>query len=71
MAALRKILGVRRIDKIRKEDIRVKTGCVKIVVQIVYERQHKRLENVLRMKNNRIARYRLQLITEHARSVLD
>ena len=40
MAALRKFLGLRRIDKIRNDDIRVKTGCVKTVVQIVYERQH-------------------------------
>ena len=55
MAALRKILGVRRIDKIRNEDIRVKTGCVK-TVQIVYERQHKWLGHALRIKNNRIAR---------------
>ena len=40
IAALRKIIGVTCFDKIRNEDIRVKKGCVKTVVQIVYERQH-------------------------------
>ena len=41
MAALRRILGVRRIEKIRNEEIRTRTGCVKTIVQVVYQRQHR------------------------------
>lgn len=56
MAALRKILGVSRLDKIRNEEIRRRTGCNRTVVQVIYERQHRWLGHVLRMNDERIAR---------------
>ena len=55
MAALRKILGVRRIDKIRNEDIRARMYCTKTIVQVVYQRQHRWLGHVLRLDRKRIA----------------
>ena len=55
MSALRKILGVSKLDKIRNVDIRTRTGCTRSIVQIVYERQHKWLGHVLRMDSERIA----------------
>jgi hypothetical protein len=55
MSALRKILGVKRLDKIRNEYIRARTNCTKTIVQLVYERQHKWLGHVLKMNRARIA----------------
>ncbi len=60
MAALRKILGVTRLDKIRNEEIRRRTGCHRTIVQVVCERQHRWLGHVLRMHDERIARTVLQ-----------
>jgi len=56
MAALRKILGVNRLDKIRNEEIRRRTGCHRTIVQVVCERQHRWLGHVLRMNDERIAK---------------
>jgi hypothetical protein len=55
MAALRKIMGVRLIDKIRNEDIRTRMHCTKTIVQVVYQRQHRWLGHVLRFDRKRIA----------------
>jgi hypothetical protein len=55
MSALRKILGVKRLDKIRNEYIRARTNCTKTIVELVYEMQHKWLGHVLRMNRARIA----------------
>ena len=48
MAAIRRILGVRRIEKIRNEEIRTRTGCVNTTVQ-VYQRQHRWLGHTLKL----------------------
>ena len=56
MAALRKILGVTRLDKIRNDEIRRRTGCHRTIVQVVCERQHRWLGHVLRMHDERIAK---------------
>lgn len=60
MAALRKIAGVRRIDKIRNDDIRARLNCIKTIVQVVYQRQHRWLGHVLRFDRKRIATTVLQ-----------
>ena len=60
MAALRTILGVRKLDKIRNDEIRKIVGCVNTLEQLVYARQHKWLEHVLRMDHERIAKTILQ-----------
>ncbi len=54
MTALRKI-GVRKLDKIRNEVIRERTGCTSKILPISHERQHRWLGHVLRM-DKRIAR---------------
>ena len=41
IAALRKIEGVNKMDKIKNVDIRMRTGCNRTIVHIVNERQHK------------------------------
>ena len=56
MAALRTILGVRKLDKIRKKEIRKRVGCTNIIVQVVYTRQPKWLGHVLRMDQEHIAK---------------
>ena len=38
MAALRKIMGVRLIDKIRNEDIRTRMHCTRAIVQLASTR---------------------------------
>ncbi len=40
MAALRKILGVRIIDKMRNDDIRKALNQAEMIMQKVHERQH-------------------------------
>ena len=50
MAALRSILGVRKLDKIRNKEIRRRLGCTNTLVQLVCVRQHKWLRHVLRMQ---------------------
>jgi hypothetical protein len=60
MSALRTILGVRRLDKIRNEEIRSRVGCTTTLVQLIYGRQHKWLGHVLRMDDARIAKTVLQ-----------
>ena len=67
MAALRRILGVRRIEKIRNEEIRARTACVKTIVQVVYQRQHRWLGHTLRLDRERIAITALQGKVEGAR----
>ena len=57
MAALRKILRVRKFDKIRNDEIRRRLGCTNT---LVYVRQHKWLGHVLRMDDERIAKIVLQ-----------
>ena len=55
MAALRKILGVHIMDKMRNEDIRKALNQTETIVQRVHERQHQWLGHVIRMDKNRIA----------------
>ena len=54
MAALRKIAGVKLIDKIRNESIRERLGQRRTIVNEVHERQNRWLGQVLRMDDNRI-----------------
>jgi sorting nexin-29 len=54
MAALRKIAGVKLIDKIRNEAIREQLGQRRTIVNEVHERQNRWLGHVLRMDGNRI-----------------
>ena len=54
MAALRKILRIHIMDKIRNENIRKALNLTDTIVQKVHERQHKWLGHVLRMDGNRI-----------------
>ncbi len=49
MAALRKILGVRIIDKMRNDDIRKALNQTETIMQKVHERQHQWFGHVLHM----------------------
>ncbi len=62
MATLRKILGVRIIDKMRNDDIRKALNQTETIMQNVHDRQHQWFGHVLRMDKNRIAN-----ITLHGR----
>lgn len=55
MAKLRRILGVTLLDKIRNECVRSRLDTQTLIVQLVYDRQHRWCGHVLRMNNNRIA----------------
>ena len=55
MAALRKILGIHVMVKIRIENIRKALNLTDTIVQKVHDRQSKLLGHVLRMDENRIA----------------
>jgi hypothetical protein len=62
MAALRRILGVKKLDKLRNETIRTRLGldCSDTIVKAVFVRQHTWFGHVLRMDNSRIARIVVQ-----------
>ncbi len=62
MAALRTILGVRIIDKMRNDDIRKALNQTEAIMKNVHDRQHQWLGHVLRMDKNRMAN-----ITVHGR----
>ncbi len=62
MAALRKILGVRIIDKMRNDDIRKALNQTEAIMKNVHDRQHQWFGHVLHMDKNRIAN-----ITLHGR----
>ena len=49
-------MGVRKLEKIRNEEIRRRLGCTNTLVQLFYVRQHKWLGHVLRMNDERIAK---------------
>ena len=51
MAALRKIAGVKLVDRIRNEIIREKLGQTRTIVHIIHERQTRWLGHILRMKD--------------------
>jgi len=53
MAALRKILGIHIMDKIRNENIRMALNLTDTIMQKVHERQHKWLRHIVRMDENR------------------
>ena len=69
MAALRRMLGVSRRDKIRNVDIRERLGVKETLVQKVYQRQHTWLGHVWRMNNERIAKFALEGKVEGKRRV--
>lgn len=54
MAALRKISGVKLLDKIRNDVIRERVGQRRSIVNMIYERQNRWLGHVLRMDADRI-----------------
>ena len=56
MAALRRILGVHIMDKMRNEHIRDTLNMTETIIQQVHKRQHIWLGHVLRMNENRIAK---------------
>ena len=56
MAALRRILGVHIMDKMRNEHIREALNMAETIIQQVHKRQHRWLGHVLRMNENRIAK---------------
>ena len=60
MAELITILGVRKLEKIRNDEIRRRLVYTNTLVQLVYVRQHKWLGHVLRMDDERIAKINLQ-----------
>ncbi len=62
MAALRKILGVRIIDKMRNDDSRKALNQTEAIMKNGHSRQHQWFGHVLRMDKNRIAS-----ITVHGR----
>ena len=55
MAALRKILGINIMDRMKNEEIRKALNQKETIVERIYKVQHQWLGHVLRMDNNRIA----------------
>ena len=56
ITALRFLLGVTKVDKLRNENIREQLSMNKITLQVVQNRQNQWLGHVLRMKYDRIAK---------------
>jgi len=52
VAALRKILGIHIMDKMRNENITTALNLTDTIVQKVHERQHKWLGHIVRMDEN-------------------
>ena len=69
MAALGRMLGVSRRDKIRDVEIRERLGVNETLVQRVYQRQHTWLDYVWRMNNERIVKFALDSKVESKRRV--
>ena len=67
MTALRRIMGVSLLDKIRNEVIRERLGVKETIVELVGKKQTQWLGHVLRMKSERIAKITLQGKTEGKR----
>ena len=56
MTALRLLLGVTKLDKLRNENIREQLSMNETILQVVQHRQNQWLGHVLRMKDDRIAK---------------
>ena len=68
MTALRLLLGVIKLYKLRNENIREKLSMNETILQVVQHRQNQWLGHVLRMKDDRIAKNTLVSRTERTRS---
>ena len=69
MTALRLLLGVTKLDKLRNENIREQLSMNETILQVVQHRQNQWLGHVLRMKDDRIAKNTLVGRTEGTRRV--
>ena len=69
MTALRLLLGVTKLDKLRNENIREQLSVNETILQVVQHRQNQWLGHVLRMKDDRIAKTTLVGRTQGTRRV--
>ena len=67
MTALRLLLSVTKLDKLRNENIREQLSMNETILQIVQHRQNQWQSHVLRMKDDRIAKNTLVGRTEGTR----
>ena len=56
MTALRLLLKITKLDRLRNENIREQPSMNETIVQVVQRRQNQWLGHVLRMKDDRIER---------------